>query len=293
MLSNQFLKAVAVVVSLTAINAQASLIKNGSFEPDAFNDLPQSDKMSNSYIYQTSRDINTLATQADTNNRWGVYNKLPGWSMLYNKGVEINANGLTTSVNGVKTEFNAQDGKHFIELDTHADLLIDPKQTSGVGTVTNATNAGIYQTLNNLTIGNKYELTFWYRARNTNIDDNLLDLFWLTADDLPNYASKKFNTVDFNSAVVVGNKLVNNHEKWVQYKFDLTADSKDMVLGFGASGKQTFSFDYQNVKYTSFDGSKQGALLDNVSLTAKVPEPATLAMFGLAAAGLLVRRRKA
>jgi hypothetical protein len=293
MLSNQFLKAVAVVVSLTAINAQASLIKNGSFEPDAFNDLPPSDKMSNAYIYQTSRDVNSLATQADTNNRWGVYNKLPGWSMLYNKGVEINANGLTTSVNGVKTEFNAQDGKHFIELDTHADLLIDPKQTSGVGTVTNASNAGIYQTLNNLTIGNKYELTFWYRARNTNIDDNLLDLFWLTADDLPNYASKKFSTVDFNSAVVVGNKLVNNHEKWVQYKFDLTADSKDMVLGFGASGKQTFSFDYQNVKYTSFDGSKQGALLDNVSLTAKVPEPATLAMFGLAAAGLLVRRRKA
>lgn len=292
MLSNHFLKAVAVVVGLTALNAQASLIKNGSFEPKAFENLPESDKMSNSYIYQTSRHINSLAGQKDTNNRWGVYNKLPGWSMLYNTGVEINANGLTTSVNGVPTTFNAQDGNHFIELDTHADLKIDPKQTSGVGTVTNATNAGIYQELNNLIIGKTYELTFWYRARNTNIDDNLLDLYWLTADDLPNYNTKKFDTIDFNSAVVVGNKLVNNHENWVQYKFDLTANSKNMVLGFGASGKQTFSHVYNNVTYTSYDGSKQGALLDNVNMVAKVPEPTTLAMFGLAAAGLLVRRRK-
>lgn len=282
MLSNHLLKAVAVVVGLSSLHANASLIKNGSFE-DAFDGVAETVKMSNQYIYQPSRHIDSLGSQA-TDNRWGVYNYLPGWSMLYNTGVEINHSGVTTSVNGVSTSFDAQDGNRFLELDTHFDVRN--------GALSGSSNAGIYQGLENMVIGKTYELTFWYRARNTNLDDNLLDVYWLTQDDLPNYAGNQTATIDFSSAVIVDNKTVNNHENWVQYKFDLTATSANMVLGFGGAGQKSVSFNWQNKQYTSVDGNKQGALLDNVSLAAKIPEPATFAMFGLAAAGLLARRRK-
>ena len=75
MLSNHLLKAVAVVVGLSSLHANASLIKNGSFE-DAFDGVAETVKMSNKYIYQPSRHIDSLGSQA-TDNRWGVYNYLP------------------------------------------------------------------------------------------------------------------------------------------------------------------------------------------------------------------------
>lgn len=281
MLSNHLLKAIAVVVGLTSLQANASLIQNGSFD-QSFNG------MSRPSYGQVSRSFDSLG--ADPTYNWGIYDYLPSWKMLYNAtaGIEVNASSLTTPVNGSPTTFNAQDGKYFVELDTHTDLIL------GTGLVANATNVGIYQDLTNLTIGKEYELTFWYRARTTNANDNLLDLYWLKTNDVLNYAGQKTATVDFNSAVVVGNQVVNNHENWVQYKFNLTASATEMSLGFGGSGEKTFSYtDKKGLTYTSFDGSKQGALLDNVTLTEKVPEPATLAMFGLAAAGLLARRRKA
>lgn len=284
MLSNHLLKAIAVVVGLTSLQANASLIQNGSFD-QSFN------AMSKPSLFQDPRSFDSLANAAtDAGYRWGIYDYLPSWKMLYNAaaGIEVNASGVQTLVNGVTTTFNAQDGKYFVELDTHTDLIL------GTGQVVNATNVGIYQDLTNLTIGKEYELTFWYRARNTNANDNLLDLYWLKTNDVLNYAGQKTATVDFNAAVVVGNQVVNNHENWVQYKFNLTASATEMSLGFGGSGSKPFSYtDPNGLTYTSFDGSKQGALLDNVSLTEKVPEPATLAMFGLAAAGLLARRRKA
>ncbi len=152
MLSNHLLKAVAVVVGLSSLHANASLIKNGSFE-DAFDGVAETVKMSNQYIYQPSRHIDSLGSQA-TDNRWGVYNYLPGWSMLYNTGVEINHSGVTTSVNGVSTAFDAQDGNRFLELDTHFDVRN--------GALSGSSNAGIHQGLENMVIGKTYELTFWY-----------------------------------------------------------------------------------------------------------------------------------
>lgn len=275
MLSTKFLTAAAIVASLTATTANASLIVNGSFEQSF-------DGVSNAYIYQDPRSFTSLGAQAD-HKKWGVYSVLPGWNMLYNNGIEINHSGL---VSQGKT-WNAQDGNHFLELDTHFDVR--NKAISG------PSNAGIFQNLNNLVRGQTYELTFWYRARNTNANDNLLDVYWLTQDELPLFAGRQTATIDYSSAVAVNGQTLDNNESWVQYTFNLVATSANMFLGFGGSGDATTSVTWENVTYTSAvgAGNRQGALLDNVSLAAKVSEPATFALFGLAAFGLLARRRKA
>lgn len=61
----------------------------------------------------------------------------------------------------------------------------------------------------------------------------------------------------------------------MNFSLDLVATAETMFLSFGATGLD----------------NTLGGFIDNVSLTA-VPEPGTLALFAIGAAGLLVGRRR-
>ncbi len=263
MLNKNFLKSVLMVAGLASLSANASLITNGSFEQAA---AGTSNTFSGQEIVKTFGDLSVLGEGKS----WGVFSGLPGWSMIagYGPGVEVQYNGTLSSVGGTVNN-NSADGKHYVELDSHFNY-----STPG------NSNAGIFQLLSGLNVGQTYELSFWYRARTTDTNSSGLNVYWKANGSVLNKSNADF-FFDYSSSE-------NNHTSWVNYKKKVVATSTSMLVGFGGAGEQV----YNPSKNSTAGGDGKGALLDMVSVVA-VPAPATIALFGLAGLALVARRRKA
>lgn len=124
-------------------------------------------------------------------------------------------------------------------------------------------NSSMYQEIGGLTVGGAYELSFWYHARtNNDYNDNGINVYW--GDYLPG-----------DVAVSIDGLRQVNTPGWIEQTVKLVASAETMFLMFAATG-------YSN---------SLGGFVDNVSLTA-VPEPGTLALFGLGLMGLVLARRQ-
>ncbi|TXH98087.1 MAG: PEP-CTERM sorting domain-containing protein [Rheinheimera sp.] len=258
-MSKHMYKALLIVAGLAAGQASANLITNGSFEKNPTSAVVYNGNASNQPIGSFD-DYGSLSNSA---HRWAVASSLPGWDLFYGPGVEVQFNGVLG--------FNAQDGNRYVELDTH--FAYNKPGNS---------NAGIYQKLTGMQIGATYELSFWYRSRTTKKDDNGLGVYWQPNAALLSQANT-FTTVDYDPQEA-------NNKAWTQYKVTLVASANEMFLGFGGFGDALYNAN------SATNGNGKGALLDNVSLNlvaSPVSAPATLGLFGLAALGLMLRRRKA
>jgi hypothetical protein len=121
-----------------------------------------------------------------------------------------------------------------------------------------STNSSMYQDVM-LGVGN-YLLTFWYRPRTNTANDNGIQV--------------QFN----NQAVYNVSTTTGAQNFWAKQEVLLQSTSAgSQRIAFGATGT----------------ANQLGGFIDNVSLTAQVPEPATLGLIGgaLTALGLLGRKR--
>lgn len=262
MLNKSLLKSVVLVASLMSVHANASLITNGSFEQAA---AGSSVTFGGSQPSLSFGDLAGLGQDFS----WGVFSGLPGWSHIagYGPGIEVQYDGTLSSEGGT-VDNNAADGNHYLEMDTHF----------GYTTPGNS-NTGIFQLLTDLKVGQTYELSFWYRARDTASDNNGLNVYWKSNGSVIDKSNADYS-YDYSAAD-------NNNANWVNYKQKVIATSTEMLVGFGGAGEQI----YNPTKNTNGGGNGKGALLDMVSLV-EVPAPATIALFGLAGLALLSRRRK-
>lgn len=266
MLNKSFLKSVVLVAGLISVHANASLITNGSFEDGA---IGKSLTFGGGSGGQPSVSFGDLAGLGQ-NFSWAVFSGLPGWTHVagYGTGIEVQYNGTLPDPSETSFNSNAADGKHYAEMDTHFNY----------GSAGNS-NSGMFQLVSGLKIGQTYELSYWYRSRDSSSDTNGLNVYWKANGSVINKTNADF-TADYS-------KTDNNHVNWVQYKHIVIATSTEMLLGFGGSGEKM-----RTSAGATGGGDGKGALLDMVELVA-VPAPATIALFGLAGLALLSRRRKA
>ena len=263
MLNKSLIKSMVLAAGLVSVSANASLITNGSFE-----EAPAGTAITFGGE-QPALSFGDLAS-AGQNFSWAVFNGLPGWTHVagYGPGVEVHYNGTLSNMGGT-VDNNAADGSHYLELDSHFSYL-----TPG------NSNTAIFQLLSGLKVGVTYELSFWYRARDTDANSNGLNVYWKANGSAIDKTNADY-MYDYSAAD-------NNNANWVNYKQKVIATSTDMLIGFGGAGEKI----YNPAKNTTAGGNGKGALLDMVSLV-EVPAPATIALFGLAGLGLLARRRKA
>ncbi|MEN3157051.1 PEP-CTERM sorting domain-containing protein [Alkalimonas sp. NCh-2] len=256
MFREKLLPTLVATVAALSFSAHASLISNGSFEqtPGSADCLVQY-----THAPYASCDAEVIRTADGNSGGWGVFNQLPGWNLLYGNGIEIQGQ------NAVGGGFAPAHGDFYVDLDSHFEVA-NPT----------GSNAGIYQQLNGLAIGQWYELTFAYGIRTNNENENGLNVFW--GEDEASLAD----------SIVLSMIEQSEDAQWFSVSYMLQATSDTMFIGFGAFGDYVRQLD--NGNWTS-DGSGRGAMLDNVSLVA-VPAPATLGLFGLALAGLLLGRRR-
>lgn len=83
------------------------------------------------------------STQIAGSGSWSVYETIPGWTTVAGEGIEVQTNTVIT----------AQDGRRYVELDSH------PNNTLS-GATTNSTMTQVVE----LALG-LYELSFWYSPR--------------------------------------------------------------------------------------------------------------------------------
>ena len=172
------------------------------------------------------------------NGQWGVFNSIDGWYTSDGSGIEIQRNTVTT----------AQDGSQYVELDSH----------------NGSSNSSMSQDLFGLTVGQTYQLDFWYKARTGATNDNGINVSWGESPDLSPF------TYAFNVDGIAP-------MPWTLVTGFLTATAAEMTLTFSATGNE----------------NTLGGFIDNVSLkAASVPEPATIALLGLGLLGFASRRRK-
>jgi hypothetical protein len=193
MLNKSLLKSVVLMAGLMSVQANASLITNGSFEQAA---AGSSLTFSGDQIARAFGDLAGLGEGFS----WGVFSGLPGWSHIsgYGPGIEVQASGTLSSAGGTINN-NAVDGNHYLEMDTHFNY-----KTPG------NSNAGIFQLLTGLNVGQTYELSFWYRARDTASNNNGLNVYWKANGSVIDKTNADY-TYDYSAAQ-------NNNANWVNYK---------------------------------------------------------------------------
>lgn len=248
------LASIAMSCALAASEAQAALINNPSFEstPEVL-----------SFAYS---DWNVLSQSWDIikgsgkGNSWAVFSIIPGWQTFYGPGIELHASG--TLENSLNNPVNAVDGNTYVELDAHFSL-------NNVGN----SNTGIFQLVNGLINGSFYELSFWYRARTTETNDNGLNVYWSSPSNVLTQSSY-LARYDYSSTD-------NNHENWVKYSMRLQATDSSMLLGFGGDGNASWK------GAETVNGSGKGAAIDHLNLEI-VPTPTSsfLLMLGLSLLGI-------
>lgn len=124
---------------------EGTIVQNGSFE----------------YTDARTGSANGLALNllGSLSPQWDVYASLPGfdalsadtWTTTAGTGIEVQYSGVTTS---------AQSGNHYVELDSHHD----------------GSNSSMTQTVS-LEAGD-FTLSFWYKPRTTEADDNIVRVLW-------------------------------------------------------------------------------------------------------------------
>lgn len=209
------LKTLAAAAALAAgvSQAQANLLVNGSFEQPALG------------------------------GGWQVFGSIPGWQTTSGSGIEIQTSGVVVT---------AQDGRQYVELDSHS----------------NSTMSQVLDTV----VGEVYSLSFWYRPRtNGGGNDNGINVYWdaLGANSLSGFSasSQVLNLENYISA---------QFNDWRQFQVSLTATSEWTALSFGADGAN----------------NSLGGFVDNAVLEASVSEPAALLLLGAGLLGLGAARRR-
>jgi len=171
------------------------------------------------------------------NGNWANVTSIAGWTWLAGPGTGFE---VRNDVAG-----SAQEGRNYLELDTNGNSLIG-------------------QYLDNLSGGDRYDLSFWYAPREYQAaSTNGIQVFW--------------------NGVQIGDTLTGfggSSNSWSQHEVRLTAQAGRNLLSFASVGTS--------------DGL--GGNLDNVSLVNRIPEPGSLALAlaALAVAFLLpgmLRRR--
>ncbi len=244
--------------TFTTFTASANLIANPSFES-----TPLVDSMAFTDWNIASQSWDVIKTNG-AGHSWAVFSIIPGWQNFYGNGVELHASGTIKTTN--LSPVNAVDGSNYIELDSHFNSSNPGKS-----------NYGISQVISGLTAGAYYDLSFWYRARTTQANDNILNVYWSNAvvaltqgDYIARY--------DYNN-------LHNNHEQWVQYTLRLQATTSEMKLGFGGAGSASWGM------VETFNGNGKGATLDGLNLVA-VSAPASVGIFFFGLLVLAFRQRR-
>ena len=167
---------------------------------------------------------------------WSVFSSISGWTTTSGPGIEIENNTIVT----------AESGSQYVELDSHA-------------------NSAMRQTISGLSVGNNYDLSFWYRARTNNAqNDNGINMYW-------------GSTSPGDLALAIAD-VTASQGGWKEYIKTLVATDSTMYLGFAAVGLN----------------NSLGGFIDNVQLVAgtPVPEPVSIGLFSLGFFGLVAARRK-
>ena len=153
----------AALAAPLAAAAGPSLLTNGSFE-----------------------DGSTLG-----NNSWTIVNNLPGWQGATNRGIELRRNAVGT----------AQDGEHFVELDTTGNSWM----TQSVGTE----------------LGVTYTLNWYYSPRaGVGLASNTIEVYW-------NGVLVETNT---------GSGTGQGNHQWQLFSADVMGTGGQDTLRFAAAG---------------------------------------------------------
>jgi hypothetical protein len=123
----------ATALLVGASTASAVVVTNGSFEADAG-------------IALDGQAFSTLVGGAPgSSNSWSVFTSLPGWTTISGSGIEVQTNNTLTTI-------NAQDGSHYVELDSNND-------------------SAMQQTITFTSTG-RYVLSFYFSPRDGNPSSN-------------------------------------------------------------------------------------------------------------------------
>lgn len=126
-------------------------------------------------------------------------------------------------------------------------------------------NSAMSQSISGLTAGQSYDLSFWFHARTNNgSNDNGIDVYW--GDSAP-------GTLELSIVDAIFSDFTSG---WQEFTLNLIASASTMYLTFSAAGWN----------------NSLGGFVDNVSMTASVPEPGSLALLAIGLLGLALGRRR-